>query len=167
MQQVDTATGEIIEGFVAYVAPKRMNGFRQGWVAMTQGDALEELAKEDLGYEAMRVLFVLLANIEHENHVLVPQTELAARIGMAKQNFNRGVKRLVERGVVEYGPKIGRMVSLKLNPEYGWKGSARNHVVALDEKRKERMQKAGITGVIDGKTTPDRDPNTADMFGQA
>ena len=31
LQQIDSETGEIIDGFVAYVVPKRKNGFGQGW----------------------------------------------------------------------------------------------------------------------------------------
>ena len=32
MQQIDQQTGEVIEGFVAYVVPKRKNGSRKdGW----------------------------------------------------------------------------------------------------------------------------------------
>ena len=35
--QVDAETGELVEeGFVAYVAPKRKNGFGTRWVAMAQ-----------------------------------------------------------------------------------------------------------------------------------
>ena len=84
---------------------------------------------------------------------------------MDRSNFNRAVKRLVERGVIEKGPKIGRMVSLRLNPEYGWKGSAKNHVACLDQERKKRMANAGIKGVIEGgQQAPERDPDTLDMF---
>ena len=36
MQQIDQQTGEVIEGFVAYVVPKRKNGFQKGWMAMAQ-----------------------------------------------------------------------------------------------------------------------------------
>ena len=36
LQQIDSETGEIIDGFVAYVVPKRKNGFGQGWLAMAQ-----------------------------------------------------------------------------------------------------------------------------------
>ena len=36
MQQIDHQTGEVVEGFVAYVVPKRKNGFGQGWLAMAQ-----------------------------------------------------------------------------------------------------------------------------------
>ena len=61
------------------------------------------------------------------------------------------------------------MVSLRLNPEYGWKGSAKNHVACLDQERKKRMAKAGIKGVIEGgqqapQEAPERDPDTLDMF---
>ena len=71
--------------------------------------------------------------------------------------------------MIEKGPKIGRMVSLRLNPEYGWKGSAKNHVACLDQERKKRMAKAGIKGVIEGgqqapQEAPERDPDTLDMF---
>ena len=32
MQQIDHQTGEVVEGFVAYVVPKRKNSFRKdGW----------------------------------------------------------------------------------------------------------------------------------------
>ena len=36
MQQIDQQTGELVEGFVAYVVPKRKNGFQKGWMAMAQ-----------------------------------------------------------------------------------------------------------------------------------
>jgi hypothetical protein len=61
------------------------------------------------------------------------------------------------------------MVSLKLNPEYGWKGSAKNHVVALDQLRKDRMKAAKISGVVQGGKLDQaeeqpRDTKTGDLF---
>ena len=35
MQQIDHQTGEVVEGFVAYVVPKRKTDFK-GWMAMAQ-----------------------------------------------------------------------------------------------------------------------------------
>lgn len=136
--QVDAFTGEIEDGFVAYVAPKRRNGFVNGWVAMSQQKALIELARADLGDEARRVLFVLLGHVEYENFIVVPQARMAEEIGLPKSNFSRAVTRLVNEGIIERGPKVGRMVSLRLNPAYGWKGTAKNHVIALDQERQKR-----------------------------
>ena len=45
MQQIDQQTGEVIEGFVAYVVPKRKNGFQKGWMAMAQ-EAMMMLAQQ-------------------------------------------------------------------------------------------------------------------------
>ena len=37
MQQIDHQTGEVVEGFVAYVVPKRKNSFRKdGWQWLKQ-----------------------------------------------------------------------------------------------------------------------------------
>ena len=47
LQQIDSETGEIIDGFVAYVVPKRKNGFGQGWLAMAQNGA-EILSQSNL-----------------------------------------------------------------------------------------------------------------------
>ena len=56
------------------------------------------------------------------------------------------------------------MVSLRLNPEYGWKGSAKNHVACLDQERKKRMASRD-QGVIEAASKPQkRDPDTLDMF---
>ena len=151
MEQIDSETGEVLEGFVAYVVPKKTNGFGKRWLAMSQDAMLwlsrggmDSLVKE-AGAEELRVFFCLLSYVDYENYILTPQSEMAKKIGMNRASFNRAVKRLVERNVIEKGPKIGRIVSLKLNASYGWKGSAKNHHNAL----KERMDNAGLS-VING-----------------
>lgn len=160
--QVDPFTGEIEDGFVAYVAPKRQNGFTGGWVAMSQQHALKALAKADLGDEARRVLFVLLANVEYENFIVVPQSKMAEEIGMPKSNFSRAVSRLVGEGVIEKGPKVGRMISLRLNPTYGWKGTAKNHVIALGEEREKRKLRLAADSSQQQAENPDT--LTGDLF---
>lgn len=126
----------------------------QDAVVMLSRSAMAGLAIGNrLGTQEWSVLMCLIGHVEYENHIMTPQAEMAQRIGMKRSNFNKAVKSLVDLGVIEKGPKIGRMVSLKLNPDFGWKGSAKNHVISLKEKeieRRNRMKAAGITGVIDG-----------------
>jgi hypothetical protein len=167
LQQTNLRTGEVLEdGFIAYIAPKRKNGFhKRGWVAMTQDEQILALAKSPrLQGQDFRVFFILVGHLELENYILTPQTEMANELGMPPSHFSRSVSRLIEEGVILKGPKIGRVCSYKLNPEYGWKGSAKKHVEALDEHRKARqarMKKAGITGVIN------RDAPTANTGNEA
>lgn len=165
--QIDMSTGEVLEGLVAWVAPKRKNGFGR-WIAMSQ-DAAMMFAQSDLGADDFRVLMSLLAKLDFENLLLLNQAELGRELKMQRQNVQRSVKRLIGMGVLLEGPRIGVSRSYRLNPHFGWKGSARNHVIALDQERKRRMAAAGISGVIDGGTkeaeaSAERDPNTLDMF---
>ena len=61
MQQIDQQTGEVVEGFVAYVVPKRKNGFQKGWMAMAQ-DAMMMLAQSNLTGNDMKVMWAMLAS---------------------------------------------------------------------------------------------------------
>lgn len=134
MQQIDQETGEVVEGFVAYVVPKRKNGFQKGWFAMSQ-DALSIL-KQVKHLDDTRVLFSLLEVLDYENLIQVNQAEIARELGMQRQNVQRSIKRLMDLGVILEGVKIGVSRSYRLNPSFGWKGSAKSHREALHEHLK-------------------------------
>lgn len=159
INQFDEETGEILGGFVAYIAPKRVNGFGNGWLAMAQ-NPLVMIAQSDLDGADMKVLLMLMAKIDFENLIVLNQAELAREINMNRQHVQRSIKRLIKMGVLLEGQKVGTSRSYRLNPNYGWKGSAKNHVVALDAERKERMKKANISGVVERE----RDEKTRDLF---
>ena len=159
--QVDMATGEILEGAtLAVFYPKRKNGFTTGWVAMAQ-DPMMKLAQADLGKEAMRVLLAVLAMLDYENWVTLSQAELGRQLNIKPSNMSRAVARLVQEGVLLAGPKVQTRKTFRLNPAYGWKGSAKTHQEAL----KSRMAARGIS-VIDGGGDLVVDTKTRDLFEQ-
>lgn len=139
--QVDLSTGEILgdgQGQLAVIYPKRKNGFSStGWVAVSQNPMLE-LAKLNLGGEAFRVLSYVLAKLDFENWINLNQSASADEIGMLRPNFVRGLKKLLEISVVIPGPKVGRNATYRLNPSFGWKGSAKGHNEALTERMRAR-----------------------------
>ena len=135
MQQIDHQTGEVVEGFVAYVVPKRKNGFQKGWMAMAQ-EAMMILAQSNLTGNDMKVMWAMLARLDYENLIQVNQAEVAEQVGMNRHNVNRSIKKLIELGVVLEGVKIGVSRSYRLNPNFGWKGSAKGHREALHEHLK-------------------------------
>ena len=138
-----TEDGEILEGGVlALVFPKRKNGFNEGWVAMSQ-NAMRSLANSSLGDQANRVLWVVLAELDFENWIQLNQAQLASQIGMARSHFNQALKKLEGESIVFRGPRVGKSVTFRLNPNFGWKGSAKNHNKALQDK----MQSLGISVV--------------------
>lgn len=150
-------TGEIMEGAVlGMFFPKRQNGFGTGWVAMAQ-NAMMELARSDLGAQDMRVLFAVLAKLDFENFLLLTIADLAKEIGMQRSHASDSIAKLEKLGVLIRGPKAGRSSTFRLNPSFGWKGSASNHQKAL----RDRMKAAGLSVV---QVDPVRDPRTVDAF---
>jgi biotin operon repressor len=135
LQQIDLETGEIIDGFVAYVVPKRKNGFGQGWLAMAQNGA-EILAQSNLSGNDFKVLMKLLSVLDYENLIQVSQAEIARELNMHRQHVQRSIKRLLDLCIVLEGVKIGISRSYRLNPNFGWKGSAKGHREALTDHLK-------------------------------
>lgn len=139
--QFDLETGEILggEGFIAYVVPKRHNGFREGWIAMAQ-EAAMLFAKSDLSGGDFRVLMALMAKLDFENLLVISQADLGREIDMDPAHIRRAIRKLKEMDALLEGPRIGIHRSYRLNPRFGWKGSAKGHVIALNEVRRERMK---------------------------
>lgn len=150
-------TGEIMEGAVlGMFFPKRQNGFGTGWVAMAQ-NAMMELARSDLGAQDWRVFAAVVAKLDFENFLLLTIADLAKEIGMQRSHASDSIAKLERLGVLIRGPKAGRSSTFRLNPSFGWKGSATNHQKAL----RDRMKAAGMSVV---KPEPVRDPRTVDAF---
>ena len=135
MQQIDHQTGEVVEGFVAYVVPKRKNGFQKGWMAMAQ-EAMMMLCSKQFNRQRHEGYVAMLARLDYENLIQVNQAEVAEQVGMNRHNVNRSIKKLIELGVILEGVKIGISRSYRLNPNFGWKGSAKGHRQALHEHLK-------------------------------
>ena len=138
---IDLETGEILPHVLVAVRQGKIpNGFREGWVAMAQG-AMRMLATIK-NLDDHRVLWALLARLDFENLTNVPQVEIAEELGMQRSHVNRSIKRLIEQGCLLEGPRVGRNRTYRLNPNYGWKGSGKEHQKAL--RTHEKAAAAGL-----------------------
>lgn len=154
ISSVDLDTGEILEYSLVAIQRKIPNGFREGWIAMAQG-ALMTLATSIKHLDDYRVLMALLALLDFENLTNVSQVELAEKLGMHKQHVNRSIKRLIELGCLLEGPTVRRSRTYRLNPNYGWKGSGKEHQKAL--RAHEKAAAAGLKVHKGGRVSPDHD----------
>ena len=99
--QVDAVTGEVVEeGFVAYVAPKRQNGFGKRFAMAHDAAAVLKQVKN---LEDFRVLMALLEQLDYENLITTNQAEIARELDMQRQNVQRSIKRLMALGVLLRG----------------------------------------------------------------
>ncbi len=126
--QVDTETGESINGFVAVIRPKQKSSFERHFT-MNQA-ALLTIANQ-LTHEQTRVLLALLTNLDYENFIQVSQIDIAENLKMNRPNTSRAIKNLLTMEIILQGPKIGRSNTFRLNPNFGWKGTVSNHKKAI------------------------------------
>jgi len=160
-----TADGEILDGVCVVIPAKKQNGFRKGWVAMANdqlGEILNLTISGKLKGSDMQTLFALLEVMEMENWIRVSQKYLSDRLQMRQPHVSRSIKNLIDNGLILIGPKIGTSHTYRLNPRFGWRGSADNHKKALRQQQdqlQQRMKAANIGGVI-----TNRDPNTVDFI---
>ena len=150
LRTVDMKTGEVAEGLLVWTPKKDRSIFsKEGFVNMSQ-EAMERIADAKLSGVAMRVLWKVLARLDMENWINLSQADMAKDLGLDKSNFHRALKSLISEGIVLEGPKVGHNCTYRLNPNYGWKGSTRNHAIALSDHMKNRMEAARISGVVNG-----------------
>lgn len=165
LAQVDRETGEIIEGVFAIMPVRRKNGFSEGWFAMSNvalAQVLTLTTSRELQLRDLEVLFAMLEVLELENFIRVSQKHLGDRLNMLRPNVSRSIRTLIRHGIILEGPKIGTASTYRLNPRFGWKGSAKQHHEAL----REQMRAPRLAPVIKLPVVqePERDPLTVDMF---
>lgn len=160
LRQIDEETGEIIEGVVALIPVRRKNGFREGWFAMSNNATAQILTltmNRELTLRDLQVLYAMLEVLETENFIRVSQRHLAERLDMRQPHVSRSIAVLLKHEIILLGPKIGSSSTYRLNPRFGWKGTAQAHQLAL----RDRMKQSNIRGIV---AAPERDPLTVDMF---
>lgn len=120
VKQLDINTGEIMEGCLVYF-PNRPK-IRGGWFMAFQ-DAFLALAQDrEITGEVRRVLDYFFGKLDFENYLHVSQSEIADILGLQKSHVSRAVKILCDKKIILKGPKIGRIITYRLNEYYGWKG---------------------------------------------
>ena len=118
---IDLDTGEVFEEGVPVWVKAKVK-WNEGFV-MTFQEAIVKVAEDkDMTHQMTRVWLIMLGKISFENWVTVPQVEIASSLGMKKSDVSRAIRRLIEKGLILRGPKIGRTSAYKLNSHYAWKG---------------------------------------------
>jgi hypothetical protein len=125
VRQIDVETGEVLEAGMLVFQPHRPK-ISEGWL-MTFQDAFVKLAADrTIKGEQMRVLLYLMGRLDYENWIHVPQTEICDALGMKPANVCRSIAALTAKRLLTKGPKLGRIGTLRLSLNLGWKGRVRS-----------------------------------------
>tara|TARA_R110002049_G_scaffold148242_2_gene311174 strand:- start:30569 stop:30991 length:423 start_codon:yes stop_codon:yes gene_type:complete len=126
IRALNLETGQLLDGTIAFIQRKRKNGF-SNWLALNQ-ESLRRLSSpvHNITGIDFRILMALLSELEHENIIQTTQKEIAAQCGIRTQHVSRSIQKLLTAGIIEKSSR-----SLKLCPDFGWRGSAKNHNLEL------------------------------------
>lgn len=93
---------------------------------MAMQEGFIHIAKLGLSGEQMNVLFLIFGKLDFENWLRLSQKEIADELGMKRPNVSRAMKVLTQKGIIHRGPKVGTMLTYRLDPNFGVKGRAKN-----------------------------------------
>jgi hypothetical protein len=105
---------------------------------MNRRDMFSMLATDDeLTGKSLKVLLYLLARLDFENFIQVPQVEIASELKLHKQDVSKYVALLERKGILTRGPKLARSSSFRLNPNFGYKGNPSGKACRARDGRRE------------------------------
>lgn len=137
---IDRQTGEILEGMPVWIGAKPISIYGHRWFQVSQDPLLQIAQDKELAGRPMRVLVYLLARLDFENYIQVPQAEIVKALDIEKANVSRAISLLESKGILIRGLKVGRSFAFRLNPAYGWKGKTKNAREAQREAIKAQLE---------------------------
>lgn len=152
---VDADTGEVFDLVAVPRAQRVQSNPGGGWLmAMQQG--LGALATDPTLTDGdLRVLTLLLSRLDWQNFLHLEVSGLARDLDRSREAVSRSVSRLVARGVLHRGPRVGRAYTYRLDPAYGYKGrpEGRAALAAEIEKRGWEVVNGGSDEGVEGQET--------------
>jgi biotin operon repressor len=127
---IDLESGELLRGTPVWVGAKA-SPYGNRWFMANQ-EAMRAIAKDkELTLDPHRVLMMLFGELDFENWIHISQHDIAEMLSMSRSQVSRSIKLLERKGILVRGPKIGKSYGYRLNPHYGWKGRAKNHLTLV------------------------------------
>jgi hypothetical protein len=145
---VDALSGEVMSHGRLVWVPDKPKPIKGRDFFMGYHDGFEKLAADKtIRGRPRAILDLLFARLDWDNYVAISHAEISRKLDIQRPNVSAAFKLLVERGILDAGPKMGRNSTYRLNPEYAWKGSVTNRNADIQR----RMKISGMTIVKGGK----------------
>lgn len=135
---LNTDTGqigaELPENLVFAVKGKERKGIGANFTMLIHDAALELARAEWTNPIDYQVMFALLGTLEMNNGVQINVTRLAETMHKSRPAVSKSISRLVDNGVLLRDENATGQSIYLLDPEFGWRGDARGHSFAVNQK---------------------------------
>lgn len=115
--------------------PRNPTPYAGGSLMVSQAALRTLITDSEVHGECLKVFLYLCTELDFENWIMVPQSDVAYGLGMKRPSVSRQIALLEKKQVILRGPRVGRSWTWRLNPEYGWKGNLRS----LDAYRRQKV----------------------------
>lgn len=126
----DPSTGEV---FDLMAVPRRAKYNGGPWIMVMQYAAAEISPDEELKDVDFRVLWNLVGRLDWENYLVLNVSALAKELKKSRPTVSNAIRRLTEAGLLVRGPQDGRLVTYRLSPDVGWKGTHKGRSALQNE----------------------------------
>jgi predicted transcriptional regulator len=123
---IDLDTGELLEGNLVLL-PKRLK-YCSPFVMIFQ-DYLDQLDLDDLGLEALKVLFYMLRTCDFENEVPDHAAAIARSLGLKPTAVSRAIKKLLHADLISVRQTVGQTKFYSISECLCWKGRIKNQIL--------------------------------------
>lgn len=104
----------------------------RGDFAMTDQSASAKLAmNKDITHTDRTIVWYLMSLLNYSNELKFQSREVAEELGLTESTVSRGLKRLVAAGILHKGDRVGRSFVYIMDPEYAWRGSAKDRATVV------------------------------------
>lgn len=117
---VEAETGEAFD--LVAVPRSQSKAWNRGGFFMGMLAAFDEIANQGWPEGDYQVFVKLMGRLDFENFLHVEVTELAHEMGRDRTGVSRAMKRLIDRGILHQGPRVGRSYTYRLDPGTAWRG---------------------------------------------
>lgn len=125
---VNINTGEILGPAGTYRKMYKSDEFsgiyNKGWSVMSSAPYIALAKDKDLTLTSINILHYMLGTIGYGNIVTVTQKDIVEALGIAQGHVSKSIKLLVEKEILLKYKKVGNGWTYRLNPTYGYRGSA-------------------------------------------
>ena len=106
-------------------------------VNLTNNSVLTEIIEDiEITRNCLRILLILIQNIQYDNYVCLPPTKIALKLKISKPEVSKCLKILVEKELLYRAEKIGNTPTFNINHNLIWRGDVKSLTRKMNEDNK-------------------------------
>ena len=125
---IDRETGEEVEGGLPVYVAGKVKWDNSGGYFVGFQDAFALIAQDKtMTGETLRIWMHLMSRLGFENFIVIRGSELSKELGIKPPHISRAISKLVKKGLLVRGPKVGHAYAYRLNMDIAWKGDSQSY----------------------------------------